>query len=111
MPQPLKNFDNFPDALAMLQWQVDLGADMCVEERPQRIEALAASSTPARPIEREATPTAAAPAPKLSAPSLTAAIEEARALADAATTLQELEAAVRGFTGCGLKKTDRKSVV
>lgn len=110
MPQPLKNFDNFPDALAMLQWQVDLGADMCVEERPQRIEALAASSTPARPIEREATPTAAAPAPKLSAPSLTAAIEEARALADAATTLQELEAAVRGFTGCGLKKTATNTV-
>jgi len=37
-------------------------------------------------------------------PSISGAIAEARALADAATTLAELEEAVRGFTGCALKK-------
>lgn len=109
MAQPLKNLDNFPDPLAMLQWQVDLGADACVEDMPQRIEAQTASRAPARMAERPA-PVAHAAAPKLSAPSLTAAIESARELADAATTLQELEAGVRGFTGCALKKTATNTV-
>lgn len=110
MNPALKNLENFPDAFAMLQWQVDLGADACVEELPQRIEATPPTSAqPARTVEREASQPAVA-VPKLSTPSLTAAIEEARALADGATTLAELEAAVRGFTGCALKKTATHTV-
>lgn len=113
MAQPLKSFDNFPDALAMLQWQVDLGADACVEALPQRVEAAIlppenrprASGTPTPDI-----PAPVAAAPRLSSPSLAAAIEEARALADGASTLAELEAAVRGFTGCALKKTATNTV-
>ncbi len=42
--------------------------------------------------------------------SIASAIAEARALADAANDLTQLEAAVRGFTGCGLKKTATNTV-
>lgn len=121
MTQPLKNFDNFVDALAMLQWQVDLGADACVDEQPQRIEPLklVTPSNDGVPLKQESgmpsqgqhdTEKPSSAAAKLSTPSLTAAIEEARALADGATTLGELEAAVRGFTGCALKKTATNTV-
>lgn len=110
MAQPLKSLDNFPDPLAMLQWQIDLGADACVEALPQRVEAAAPSPTTARVTEPREGHAAASATPKLSAPSLTAAIEEARALADGANSLAELEAAVRGFTGCALKKTATNTV-
>ena len=114
MNQSLKNIDNFPDAFAMLQWQVDLGADACVEESPQTVRAAApAAATPARAIEPTERAVAAAPAEtaaKLSTPLLAAAIEDARQQADAATTIAELEAAVRSFTGCALKKTATTTV-
>jgi len=42
--------------------------------------------------------------------SIADAVAEARALADGATTLAELEAAVRGFNGCSLKKTATNTV-
>ena len=42
--------------------------------------------------------------------SIASAIAEARALADAANDLTQLEAAVRGFTGCSLKKTATNTV-
>jgi uracil-DNA glycosylase family 4 len=46
----------------------------------------------------------------LAAASANAAIAQARQLADAATTLAELEEAVRAFDGCALKKTARNTV-
>lgn len=111
MTQALKNSDYFADALAMLQWQVDLGADACVEDCPQTVE-------PQRPHAANPAEAPSAPRPAITTPtatatpsvSLTAAVEEARALADAATTLAELEAAVRGFNGCALKKTATNTV-
>ena len=42
--------------------------------------------------------------------SITEAVAEARALADGVNTLAELEAAVRSFNGCGLKKTATNTV-
>lgn len=108
MNQPLKNLDYFADPLAMLQWQVDLGADICVDEAPQNIHLQVVAGPAPTQQTVVAAPAKAAPAP--TGPILTAAIEEARQLADAATTLAELEAAVRGFTGCALKKTATNTV-
>ncbi len=51
-----------------------------------------------------------APAARLAPASITASVAEARAAADGATTLAELEAAVRAFNGCALKKTATNTV-
>jgi DNA polymerase len=53
---------------------------------------------------------AAAPASMPLHHSLAAAIAEARRLADEATTIEALEAAVRGFEGCAIKRTATKTV-
>lgn len=94
-------------ALDMLQWQMEMGADACVDATPPRGEPVLALAVPSEaPAPREA---AAAPSPAASA-NVAGAIAEARTLADAANTLEELEAAVRGFTGCALKKTATNTV-
>jgi uracil-DNA glycosylase family 4 len=108
------------DAFDALAWQREMGADACVEATPQRAEVVTKlapvahaksvnteKSSPApREIPRASVPAASAQAVS----SITAAIAEARALADAASTLAELEAAVRGFTGCELKRTATTTV-
>lgn len=101
------------DPLAMLEWQAEMGADACVEATPQVIHPEEKSATlvqaakPARSAMASATPSGVAP---LNNSMLGAAIAEARQLADAATTIAELEAAVRGFNGCSLKKTATHTV-
>lgn len=109
MAQPLKNNDYLADPLAMLQWQVDLGADACVDERPQNVQL---HEVPRPTSMAETTPRPAAKTPVAATPSVSiaAAVEEARKLADGASTLAELEAAIRGFTGCALKKTATNTV-
>lgn len=103
------------DPLSALEWLLDMGADACVEMQPQRIEraapeAVSATQTP-RPAAAPVVPRAAAqPTAPAPSPSLAAAVADARALADAATSLAELEAAVRDFNGCGLKKTATHTV-
>ena len=54
---------------------------------------------------------AAPPIPARERPELAAAIAQARALASAAGTREELLEAIRGFDGCALKKTARKTVI
>lgn len=114
MPQPLNNLDYFPDALAMLQWQVDLGADACVEPMPQAMTLQAAipsyGSAELEQKPRDPVMQRGDGVEKLPPSSITAAVESARALADAAETLEQLEAAVRGFSGCALKKTANHTV-
>src|SRR5688572_14227371 len=101
MSQPLKNTGYFSDAAAMLEWQADIGADALVEDTPQAVQAAAvkpvALAQSARPAAANNTNSSGTPTP-----TLTAAIEDARQAADAAKTLEELEAAVRNFTGCAL---------
>lgn len=96
----LKNVDNF----SMLTWQMAMGADACVEDRPQTAE-LPAITVPLAPL-------GAAKPNRTAAPNsfVADAIAEARRLADAANSLPELEAAVRGFEGCPLKKTATNTV-
>lgn len=117
-------------ALDSLRWYAQMGVDVCVEDVPQRIVTSHQSQ-----ITREASRNAIVPLPSgerlgegvlqastsLSTPltqpspprgeglatptSITTAVAQARALADDATDLAGLEAAVRGFDGCALKKT------
>jgi uracil-DNA glycosylase len=117
-------------AFDSLRWYAQMGVDLCVEEVPQRIVArkedvnaiapppargslggghadLGAQSMPSPQPSREGIGGSIQSAPPAS---IASAVAQARALADAATDLAALEAAVRGFEGCGLKKTATNTV-
>ena len=97
-----------------------MGVDLCVEEQPQAIKKqidsldseLVKLSTATSAESKPSVPRTSSPEPRVvSTPSSIAdAVAEARRLADAATTLDELEAAVRIFNGCSLKKTATNTV-
>lgn len=103
--------------LESLRWLAEMGADLCVEETPQpasvwrtpEVEDSSIPKTrpsnPASPAEKSIQATPIAPPP-----SIAASVAEARAAADGASTLAELEAAVRAFNGCALKKTATNTV-
>ncbi len=100
---------------ALLRWYVEQGVDETIGEEPiDRFAepppaAAAPAVTPARaptPLRAPAPPPPRAPVP-LESPQL---VEDARALAERCNTLAELEAAVRGFEGCTLKRTAKNTV-
>lgn len=90
------------DVTALLRWYVAMGADEAIGEAP--LNRLAPS--------REKAPAAAAPSAAhfAAAPAATTVTQTARQLAAAATTLAELERAVRAFEGCALKRTATNTV-
>jgi DNA polymerase len=111
---------------ALLRWYVDQGVDEAIGEEP--IDRFAAPPPPAAAaaVTPAVAPAARAPAP-LRAPSSSPPpppalqrgpvplespqlVEDARALAESCTTLSELEAAIRGFEGCALKRTAKNTV-
>ena len=112
------------DAAALLRWYVDHGIDETIGEEaidrfalppPTAVAAAPAASagpaasTPAAPTPIRAPvapPVARAPVP-LESPQLT---EDAREVARRATTIAELEEAVRAFEGCALKRTAKNTV-
>jgi len=89
-------------ALAMLEWQIDLGATEAIGEKPvNRYDA------PAK------TPKPEAPAPETPVPMQPLQVdfsEVARAAAEAAPDLDALQAAIAGFEHCELKKGARNLV-
>ena len=103
---------------ALLRWYVDQGVDEAIGEvpvdrfaaPPPPIAAAAAPAvrapTPSRPPPPPAAPPPRAPVP-IESPQL---VEDARALAERCDTLAELEAAIRGFEGCALKRTAKNTV-
>jgi DNA polymerase len=107
-------------AAALLRWYVDHGVDDAIGERPVDRFAVPPPSAPTvvavapavrapaplRPPPPPAPPVARAPVP-LESPQL---VEDARALAANCSTLAELEAAIRGFEGCALKRTAKNTV-
>ncbi len=108
------------DAAALLRWYVDHGIDETIGEEPIDRFALppaaaivvpAQATTPARPAAPTAIRAPAAPPPRapvpLESPQL---VEDARALAEGCNTIAELEAAVRAFEGCALKRTAKNTV-
>ena len=102
------------DLAALLRWYVDQGLDEAIGEEavdrlaPAPPAPVAAAAPPARaptPL-RPPVPLPRAPVP-LESPQL---VEDARALAERCTSLAELEAAVRAFEGCALKRTAKNTV-
>ena len=108
-------------AAALLRWYVDNGVDEAIGEepidrfaipRPAAVAPVASSPaarapTPLRPHLAPSTPPLPrAPVP-LESPQL---VEDARALAEGCKTLAELEAAIRGFDSCALKRTAKNTV-
>jgi len=102
------------DLAALLRWYVDQGLDEAIgEEAVDRfaVPQTAPAATAALPVRaptqmRTPAPQPRAPVP-LESPQL---VEDARALAERCTTLAELEAAVRAFEGCALKRTAKNTV-
>ncbi|PWK59880.1 uracil-DNA glycosylase [Roseicyclus mahoneyensis] len=94
----------YHDALAMLDWQIELGADEAILDSPVdrfALEEAQAAPVPA-PVARPATPAAAAPA--VAAPAVDAT-ELARHSAASATDLPSLRSAMEGFGHCPLSQT------
>ncbi len=103
------------EARALLEWYIAAGVDLCVDDAPvSRLgpepQVLAQKPT----IQNVSDQLAAAPSAPAVSPTLAAApaaaIAKARELADAATTLEQLRAAVMNFDGCALKKTATQTV-
>lgn len=119
------------DLESLLRWYVDQGIDEAIGEEaidrfalppPQQQAAPlpsqpapAAAPAPIRPAPTRPAPTRpapAAPAPlrgpvPIESPQL---VEDARALAQRCNSVEELEAAVRAFDGCALKRTAKNTV-
>jgi uracil-DNA glycosylase family 4 len=116
----MEEFLQSPEELAsLLKWYVDQGVDEAIGEEPidrfalvaQPAAAAVAAATPAAPTPLRpaaASPAAAPRAPvPLESPQM---VEDARALAAACSTIAELEAAIRSFEGCALKRTAKNTV-
>ncbi|GEP58502.1 uracil-DNA glycosylase [Reyranella soli] len=107
------------DIESLLRWYVDQGIDEAIgEEAIDRFAApppqaaplpvqppAPAAPTPIRPLPAAPTPLRG-PVP-IESPQL---VEDARALAQRCNSVEELEAAVRAFEGCALKRTAKNTV-
>jgi len=107
------------DLESLLKWYVDQGIDEVIGE--EAVDRFAAPPPPAAPVpivQKAAAPTPIRPAPPVPAaaprgpvpiesPQL---VEDARVLARRCNTVAELEAAVRAFEGCALKRTAKNTV-
>lgn len=104
------------DIASLLKWYVDNGLDEAIGEvtvdrfvSPAAPAAVASAAAPAAPTPIRAPsppPAPRAPVP-LETPQL---VEDARELARRCGTIAELEAAVRAFEGCALKRTAKNTV-
>jgi len=107
------------DLESLLRWYVDQGIDEAIgEDAIDRFAAPAPQPTPL-PVQQRAP---AAPTPIRPAPAAPASprgpvpiespqlVEDARALAQRCNSVEELEAAVRAFEGCALKRTAKNTV-
>ena len=108
------------DIQALLQWQLAMGADEAIAEQPtnhllekeEKVTPLVTQAASPRPADKPAAQTKASSPPQ-SAPqnsSLSETIEQAKVLAQQASTLEALKEALMQFDGCPLKKTARHTV-
>ncbi len=105
-------------ALALLEWQIAMGADEALgETAPNRLsppQPAAALPVAAIPEARPSAPLGAGPSvvspPGALAESLAEAAQSARLLAAGAETIEALVALVAGFDGCPLKRTATNTV-
>ena len=107
------------DLESLLRWYVDQGIDEAIgEDAIDRFAAPAPQPTPLPVQQRQpAAPTPIRPAPAAAAPlrgpvpiESPQLVEDARALAQRCNSVEELEAAVRAFEGCALKRTAKNTV-
>jgi uracil-DNA glycosylase family 4 len=89
----------------LLEWQIAMGADEAILDHP-RDRAAPKTAQPSRP----APPALAAAMPAAATTPQSAVLIGARELAAAATTLDELRAAVAAFDGCSLRRTATHTV-
>jgi uracil-DNA glycosylase family 4 len=107
------------DLESLLRWYVDQGIDEAIgEDAIDRFAAPAPQPTPL-PVQQRApaAPTPIRPAPAAVAPprgpvpiESPQLVEDARALAQRCNSVEDLEAAVRAFEGCVLKRTAKNTV-
>jgi uracil-DNA glycosylase len=107
------------DLESLLRWYVEQGIDEAIgEDAIDRFAAPAPQPTPL-PVQQRtpAAPTPIRPAPPAAAPprgpvpiESPQLVEDARALAQRCNSVEELEAAVRAFEGCALKRTAKNTV-
>jgi uracil-DNA glycosylase family 4 len=107
------------DLESLLRWYVDQGIDETIGEDAIDRFAVPAPQAAPQPVQQQTPtaptpirPTPAAPAPlrgpvPIESPQL---VEDARGLAQRCTSVEELEAAVRAFEGCALKRTAKNTV-
>jgi uracil-DNA glycosylase family 4 len=109
-PQPPLAIDA---ALALLQWQIEMGADEAIGDiAPDRLAAPpVAKPAPAiaRPAPAFAQPPVTAP-PRALTESAAEPVQSARILAAQATTIEALAAMIAGFDACPLKRTATNTV-
>jgi uracil-DNA glycosylase family 4 len=105
------------DKKALLEWYIEAGVDEAVDERamdhfaappPQRSHAEPLAATQTEPTKPEVKPAVSMGSSLHHSPA--AAMAASRQLADNVQSLAELEAAVRAFDGCAIKKTASKTV-
>lgn len=100
---------NVQEIKSLLQWHLDMGVDEAIESAPinrflaveQRVRALAPTASSSRP---------AIISVSNDSKEQNLMVARARALANAATTLDELKASITAFDGCDLKKTAKQAV-
>ena len=106
-------------ALALLQWQIAMGADEALGEvapnrlappPPPALPPAAATPAPRPPSAPPAAASSVVAPPGALAESLAEAAQSARLLAAGAETIEALGALVAGFEGCPLKRTATNTV-
>lgn len=97
--------------LRLLEWQTAMGADDAVLNAPRdRMRADAKLAERPRRVTPPMAPVAQAPAPVATTAPQSAMLASAKELADAATDLAALRAAVESFDGCSLRRTATHTV-
>jgi uracil-DNA glycosylase family 4 len=107
------------DLASLLKWYVDQGYDETIGEEaidrfaivtqapaPAAAAVTPSAPTPFRPVAPSPAAAPRAPVP-LESPQV---VEDARTLAAGCNTIEELEAAIRSFEGCALKRTAKNTV-
>jgi len=123
--RPMNVYPPLTDPVALLRWYADAGVEDCSLEEAQDRYALsarpAAAATAPPPVqpapargmgETPSAPTAPVEPPRRAPVPLESPrqVEDARAAAASATTLAELEAVIRAFEGCTLKRLAKNTV-
>ena len=103
------------EALALLRWYVDMGADEAIGTEPANRLAASKTASAAAPLTQPPARSAAVRAVAASPPaalaeSMAEAAQSARRLAAGAESIAALAALIAGFEGCALKRTATNTV-